>query len=241
VPLTFAAGAGWADVVELLLEAGADPAARDWRGTSALDVAASEIAFELISRALFRAIETRDQDALSWMRSGVASDGVLFARAIDNDPFYLMLLPPPVADGDVTSLGHQRFYIESRVLERMRPLVRIGADPNQPGRPNGQLHTALGLAVRRELTRAARLLLNEGADPNQRECIARYDNTYKVMQESKCNSESGITPLMSAASAGNREAVELLLEFKADRSLKDWAGRSALDYATAPEVRELLK
>ena len=29
-------------------------------------------------------------------------------------------------------------------------------------------------------------------------------------------------------------------EGEGDRSLKDWAGRSALDYATAPEIRKLL-
>lgn len=45
---------------------------------------------------------------------------------------------------------------------------------------------------------------------------------------------------MASARAADREAVELLLEFEADRALRDWAGRSAIDYAKDPVVRGLL-
>ena len=46
---------------------------------------------------------------------------------------------------------------------------------------------------------------------------------------------------MWAAAVGDREAVELLLEFQADRSLRDWADRSVLHYATTREVWDLLE
>ena len=46
---------------------------------------------------------------------------------------------------------------------------------------------------------------------------------------------------MWTAAVGDREAVELLLEFNADRSLRDWAGRSVLHYTTTREVSDLLE
>lgn len=89
---------------------------------------------------------------------------------------------------------------------------------------------------------ASRLLLNSGADVNARWCVPVDHRTFKEARakDPACSVATGISPLMWSASVGHREAVELLLEFKADPSLRDWAGRSALDYAQEPGVRELL-
>jgi hypothetical protein len=85
-------------------------------------------------------------------------------------------------------------------------------------------------------------MLRAGTDVNQRECfVIGYDrNAMKPAFDPACTRENAVTPLMTSASIGSRELLALLLEFKADRSLRDWAGRSALDYATDPEVRKLL-
>jgi hypothetical protein len=83
-------------------------------------------------------------------------------------------------------------------------------------------------------------LLRSGADPNGRECRPTAYVGYRPIFEARCDRSNGLTPLMSAAKTGKRDALQLLLEFKADRSLKDWAERTALDYATDPDVRKLL-
>jgi ankyrin repeat protein len=49
----------------------------------------------------------------------------------------------------------------------------------------------------------------------------------------------GLTPLMAAAGSGSVEVVELLLDGGADRTLKDKAGKTALDYLEQAETRGL--
>jgi ankyrin repeat protein len=44
---------------------------------------------------------------------------------------------------------------------------------------------------------------------------------------------------MWSAGMGSVDAVALLLEFKADKSLRDWEGRTAAHYATTRETWEL--
>ena len=89
---------------------------------------------------------------------------------------------------------------------------------------------------------AARLLLQNHADVNQRWCVQFETRDFKQVRSKNpaCSLTNGVTPLMWSASTDRAEAVALLLEFNADRSLKDWAGRSALDYARTDEIRTLL-
>jgi ankyrin repeat protein len=47
----------------------------------------------------------------------------------------------------------------------------------------------------------------------------------------------GATPLMVAAGSGSVEVVELLLDRGADRTLKDDAGKTALDYLSSAEAK----
>jgi ankyrin repeat protein len=136
------------------------------------------------------------------------------------------------------------------MLARVRILLRIGADPNERVR----VRSPLSLALDNHTFRVARELLRGGANVNERWCelfIPRWASSVsspqhllvhqgEPHQDPACSASNGITPLMWIAGAGDREAVELLLEFNADKSLKDWAGRSALDYATSPDIRKLL-
>ena len=247
-PLIFATILGIREMVEMLLEAGADPTVRDWGGGSALDYAYDEVNFEMISRAQFPDLRTRDAEALDWVSSNEGSPydkslwtGTPIGRALtqregvaDFPP-----APPPPPQSNAVYVSDR----ESRSVNRLRALLRIGADPNRRLSHDSVDSTPLSLALRANQLRAARVLLNNKADVNQRWCVQFENRNFKQIPAANpdCSLSNGMTPLMLAASAGKREAVELLLEFKADRSLKDWAGRSALDYATAPEVRELLK
>jgi ankyrin repeat protein len=103
--------------------------------------------------------------------------------------------------------------------------------------------------------RVARVLLQNGADVNQRWCelfpagwiAPGYAPKHLIVRPGEprrdpaCNESNGVTPLMWSAGAGDIDAVGLLLEFKADRTLTDWAGRSALHYAVWRNVWDLLK
>jgi ankyrin repeat protein len=76
----------------------------------------------------------------------------------------------------------------------------------------------LWTAAESNAVESARLLLGFGVDVDARSPI-------------------GITPLMAAAGSGSVEVVELLLDGGADRTLKDDAGKTALDYLAAAEAK----
>ena len=248
--LMIAAMAGRADIVEPLLQAGADASPRDWLGGSALDYAYDEIVFELISRSLFPDLATRDLKALQWLNGypaewfGLGPGSTPLSRAItEADGGYV---PPPPPPPNATVATYRAY--EKRTLGRVRTLLRIGANPNE--RANRD-RTPLPVALQSRALRTARVLLQNGADVNQRWC-ERYLASWAVHRNSPahlveggkdpaCTPLNGITPLMWTAAVGDREAVKLLLEFKADRSLRDWAGRSVLHYATTREVWDLLE
>lgn len=101
-------------------------------------------------------------------------------------------------------------------------LLKNGAEVNAVARnPTG--YTALSGAVARGHLNVARILLEEGANPNH-----RY--------------EGGFTPLMEAAASGKLEMTKLLLRHGADTQVRK-DGKTARDYALEKgqsEVAELL-
>jgi len=250
-PLSYAATRGNPTIVDALLQAGADPRPRDWRGGTALDYAYDEITFELISRALFSDLATRDRKALEWLAQ--FRGGRLGEDPRDNTPLVRALLvqdwgyyPPPRLVPLYTVETYVRAY-EDQILNRVRTLLRIGANPNERTESG---RTPLSVALAQGELRVARVLLAGGADPNQRWC-ERFpyprvtpDSGHLFLSERgkdpSCSEANGMTPLMFAA-AISTEAVSSMLEFGADRNLRDWAGRSALHYATTRNSWDLLK
>lgn len=263
--LHFAAMYDNVELVAQLLAAGADPTPRDWANASALDFAYNEIVFETIARALFPDVDSRDRLSLSWLNE---YDGRWFgANAWESTPLSRALgqtdsgfvppppLPPPpakpvVSTGDPTvAAWAYQFEREGRVLGRVRTLLRIGANPNERATTGGADWTPIGMAMHQRALRVARLLLEHGANPNERSCVrivsgsfsARWPDGRPVFyRHPNCTLENGTTPLLERAHAGDLKGVALLLEFKADRSLKDWAGRTALDYANNAEIKDLI-
>ena len=241
-PLTFATIAGSRSIVEMLLEAGADPAPEDWGGATPLDYAYDEVIFELIGRKMFPDLSTRDQRALEWLARNEGSPydtgsahATPVSRALRQSEGIATVYWPlsPVQHEDV----------ERRSVNRLNTLMRIGADPNQRLVRAGIDSTPLSFALWLGRYRSASVLLRSGADVNQRWCdqFAVRDFKQTSTKEPACTAPTGLTPLMWAAASGHKEGVELLLEFKADRTLKDWADRTAFDYASTPAVRELLR
>jgi ankyrin repeat protein len=241
--LIFAAALGSSEIVELLLTAGADPTHRDWNNGSALDYAYGELMFEAISRAMFPDFRTRDQQALEWLRQSGRFSGLNAwestptsrAIALDRGP---VLPPPPVHAFGPSYRAEQ----ETLRMSRVRTLLRLGVDPNERTTLALSDWTPLAMALWQRAYRVAHLLLQNGADVNQRWCAPiRYWYDKISAPDPACNHQNGLTPLMWSASEGHAEAVELLLEFAADVSLKDWAGRSAADVARTDDLRRLIE
>jgi ankyrin repeat protein len=112
-------------------------------------------------------------------------------------------------------------------------VLSLDADPNER---RGDGRTPLSLALGSLAT--VKLLLQEGADVNGRWCPSSLEDP---ATDPGCTVDKGVTPLMRAAQSGSTELVSLLLQFKADRSLRDWRGRTALHYATTRETYYLIK
>jgi hypothetical protein len=94
--------------------------------------------------------------------------------------------------------------------DRVRELVREGADPNAPA--GGNEWTPLLHAVHKHQVKAAEALIDAGADINRA-------------------APNGITPLMMAAGYGHDDMVAMLLRRGADAKRTDKDGASALDFA----------
>jgi len=201
--LSYAAILGRRDIVGLLLQAGAVP---------------DDVVFELISRAMFPDLETRDQKSLAWL-----------------DRHFKEPITPAARETPLTrALSSWRWDNRPvRGANRVRIVLSLGADPNERA-GDGRTPLWIALSTSPWLVKS---LLEHGADVNQRSC-GELNGT---QTDPACTNENGMTPLMGAAGSGSTDLVALLLEFKADRSLTDWKGRSALHYAKWRNVWDLLK
>ena len=245
-PLIAAAAFDITEVVEMLLASGADPRTRDWSGGSALDYAPGEVTFELISRALFPSIATRDQEALAFLRAEgsigrypTPLNATPLSRAIGGIGVMMAPPPPPSQTNGVISPS---WYSERRGTSRVRLLLNIGADPNDRITLFGVDWPPLALVAANGHSWMARVLLRAGADPNGRWCVPLYEGRTKNARpkDPACKHENGTTPLMQAASSGRADLIPGLLEHGADPALTDWNGKSAADLAKTDEIRALL-
>src|SRR5205823_2799632 len=106
-------------------------------------------------------------------------------------------------------------------------------DPNRRLTWGGVDWTPLALALFHRNVEDVETLLTSGANPNARWCVPlrSHQNERRAVAEAGCDSSAGTTPLMLAVSLGNPDFVELLLKHGADRTLRDWRGRTAVEYA----------
>ncbi len=98
--------------------------------------------------------------------------------------------------------------------------LSIGADVDAPS--NWFAKTALMYAAQADDQKTARLLLEQGADPNARTAVA--DNECATLKR------DGRTPLMYAAENASPELIELLLNAGAETTAADTEGNTAAWY-----------
>jgi ankyrin repeat protein len=204
---------GFANLVEPLVNAGADPTARDRFGETPLDIALAYKNVNIVATLLHlgQKLKESQEVAEETMESAALRGQVEIARILlDNG----LDVNHPSAKGSV--------YLNDAALRGQKKMVQLlldhGASLTARNQSGG---TALHDAALGGGAEVAALLLDKGAAINAREI------------------ESEATPLMMAASMGR--VVKLLLKRGADRHLTDKAGHTALDRARDTQNDEIVK
>jgi ankyrin repeat protein len=239
------------EIVEMLLDAGADPWPRDWAGAAAIDYASSEQVMQRLARAHFPDEAGRAEKTLQLLNefAGNASSPIpwndtALSRALipGGSHGYVSAPPPPPPPGvDDDHYAQDHIYF-TRVPGRVKALLTLGADPNERITLGGADWPPLAMAVQVRASRAIDHLLDHHADVDTRFCVPIdwRPIAFARRPEPGCTRANGFTPLMWAARVGAVDSAALLIRRGADASLKDWAGRTARDHASSRGMRDLL-
>lgn len=123
-------------------------------------------------------------------------------------------------------LAHAAFFGHWKMCDF---LLCHGANPRAQVAETGEtpLHGALAKAQRPAHNFVVRLLLEHGADANARTIPGRPTEAF--MRDTRTRGE---TPLHRAAAFGDAEAIRLLLDNGADKTIRDANGDTALSWAS---------
>lgn len=150
---------------------------------------------------------------------------------------------PAAPDPGGSKLTSLEYWAMRRQAEIVKLLLKLGADPNQPGSTGS---VPLADAALKGDVEAVRALLAKGARTNvispagmQPIHEAALGDNAEVLRElvaagadkNARSRDESITPLHIAASMGKVKAVEALISLGADRTLKDARGRTPLETA----------
>lgn len=214
-PLHEACVKGFADLIPVLLKAGADPGTRDKSGQTALDLALAYKNVEAVKTLLGSDSSVRQslQAASAAMEHATMRGQVEIVQLLLDSGFDANR---PTASG-TTYLHDAALKGKVRVAELLlNSGARLDARNQSGGTP---LHdAALG-----GNTNTINLLLDRGA------AVDAVDT------------DSGATPLMLAASLGRTAAVELLLKRGASINRKDHEGLTALDRAVRTDDADTIR
>jgi ankyrin repeat protein len=224
-PLHLAAQLGAVEVMEFLIEHGADVNARDGRGLTPLHEAVSNEHLQAAEMLLDRGADANARSEfgcplhLAARHSHPEIVELLLARRADVDSRDARGLSPL----DVAIQGCGGLEPNAARTAMVATLLRAGADRRSTPGKTPPLHRAVAEGD----VEVAGLLIAHGADTRQ------FD-------------ENGLTPLHLAVSRQNPDMVEWLLAKGADVNARDRGGETPLQYALRGEgpavrIRELLR
>uniref|UniRef100_A0A8C8DTR2 Poly [ADP-ribose] polymerase n=1 Tax=Oryzias sinensis TaxID=183150 RepID=A0A8C8DTR2_9TELE len=266
-PLHFAAGFGRKDVVDHLLQMGANVHARDDGGLIPLHNACSFGHSEVVSLLLCQGAEPNARDNWNYtplheaaIKGKIDVCIVLLQHGADpnirnTDGKSALDLAEPSAKAVLTGeykkdelLEAARSGNEEKLMALLTPLnVNCHASD---GRKSTPLHLAAGY----NRVRIVQLLLQHGADvhakdkgglvPLHNACsYGHYEVTELLLKHGACVNAMDLwqfTPLHEAASKNRVEVCSLLLSHGADPTLLNCHSKSSVDMAPTPELKERL-
>ena len=214
-PLHEACLRGYAHLLQPLIDAGADPAARDRFGQTPLDIALAYKNGNVVAALLHQGQKLKESQQ-------IAEETMESATLRGQTEIVRILLESGLDVNKVSAGGSS--YLNDAALKGQKKMVQLlldhGASISARNQTGG---TALHDAALSGNAEVVALLLDHGALIDDRE------------------SESGATPLMMAASMGRTDVVALLLKRGANRLLRDKAGHTALERARDTESPEIIR
>ena len=246
-PLMTAARVGNLDVVRRLLAAGADPTATElFRGQTALmwAVAENQTAVARVILETGGGAATRTTNGFSPLLFAAQQGNVDIARILLAAGADVNESAPDGIAGDTnaqvlfregTDASALMVAIDSSHSEMARFLIGGGANVNDSRAGRTPLHSA----VQQEMPEVAQALLSAGADPN-----ARLEKRMPLLSRSITQDNGltpttvGATPFLLAASYGDVEMMQLLIDAGADPFLTTEDQTTALMLAAGADYVE---
>ena len=257
---------GNTDVINILLNAGADPNIADEKGAACIHHAVGggcrkEVLLRLISRgadvnattkinrtALKIACLNRNEDAINVLLNAGADSNI--ADADGDTCLHTALGNICIADPTTAAYeGYTCLHHGGCSTENLQVMIDHGADVNAL---NNQNATALMIACHKRNTDAINVLLNAGADPNIADdkgatCIhhAVSESCSKDVLETIINqgedanvtSKNNVTASMTACLNRNEDAINVLLNAGANTNIIDADGDTCLQTALGKGCR----
>lgn len=192
-----------------------------------------EVDQEILDKALLQAVLEGDKTLVEKLVNQGADMDKSYYVKINDESIYR------------NSLG---LAAETGQIELVTFLLKKGADINE----NAGSGTALEFAAGKGHLNVVKYLLDNGAKSHQEDyalsCAIDYNQTdvIKLLLERGANADkkdfwTKFSLLMKAAREGNADIVKLLLDHGASVFVKTNDGKTAYDYASTDEVREILK
>uniref|UniRef100_A0A672NQ85 Poly [ADP-ribose] polymerase n=1 Tax=Sinocyclocheilus grahami TaxID=75366 RepID=A0A672NQ85_SINGR len=271
-PLHFAAGFGRKDVVEHLLQTGANVHARDDGGLIPLHNACSFGHAEVVSLLLCQGADSNARDNWNYtplheaaIKGKIDVCIVLLQHGADpnirnTDGKSALDLADLSAKAVLTGeykkdelLEAARSGNEEKLMALLTPL-NVNCHASDGRKVSTFTSTPLHLAAGYNRVRIVQLLLQHGADvhakdkgglvPLHNACsYGHYEVTELLLKHGACVNAMDLwqfTPLHEAASKNRVEVCSLLLSHGADPTLVNCHGKSAVDMAPTPELKERL-
>ena len=235
------------EAVNILLDRGANVAAKDDEGRTPLHGAAQSGSVELVRLLLEHGadLNARSNDGSTPLHLFAENGSGAFRSPSDSYEVVHVLLErgANVAAKDDNGRTPLHRAAQSWTVEPVRMLLEHGADPNARTNNNS---TPLHSAAANEIDEVLRVLLERGANIGARDddgrtplhTAAKNPNVKLVRMLLERNvdvgakNDKGRTPLHEAAECGLDEVVRMLLKRGVNASAKDYEGRTAFQLAS---------